>query len=262
MTSAIEYYQQGKLSEAITQLQNEIKQNPIDTAKRAFLVELLCFAGELERADKQLDIISTQEPEALVGIGFWRQLIRAEKSRQEFYSAGRAPNFVNKPTDLINNLVTSSILIREENMAEALQLTEKTEDDRAPLCGSCNGVEFDDFRDLDDLNSGVLEVLANNGKYYWIGFDQINSIEFYTPERPIELLWRKAALDVDNGPDGEVFIPTIYFCSQGNEGAQLGRISEWSQDTNQPLRGIGLRSFLVGDELKTILEIDQIVFNK
>lgn len=262
MTSAAELYKEGKLSEAITQLQQEIKANPAETSKRAFLVELLCFAGEFERADKQIDIVATQEPEALVGLGFWRQLIRAELSRQELYSDGRAPNFVNKPTEIINDLMQASICLREEKYAEALKITEAAEEKRTPVKGQCNGEDFDDFRDLDDLNSNVLEVLANNGNYYWIDFNDINSIEFFEPQRPIDLLWRKAALDVNDGPDGEVFIPTIYINSKGNELAQLGRLTEWTEETDRPLRGIGLRSFLVGDELKTILDIKDIVFNK
>ncbi|THB68069.1 MAG: SciE type virulence protein [Gammaproteobacteria bacterium] len=262
MTTATEYYQNGDLENAITAIQSEIKANPAATSKRAFLVELLCFAGELDRADKQLDIVSTQEPDAVVSIGFWRQLIRAELSRKEFYIAGRTPEVVNDPGETINELIRASVEIRAGDLENAAEILNSLEEKREPLKVICNGKDCDDFRDLDDLNSGILEVLANNGKYYWIELDKINSIEFYPPQRPIDLLWRKAILDVADGPDGEVFIPTIYFNEEADSESRLGRKTEWTQNASHPLRGIGLRAFLVGDELMTILDIQELKFNK
>ena len=261
MTSASQLYQDGQLEEAIKAIQDEIKKNPTNTAKRGFLAELLCFAGELERADKQLDVIVSQEPEAAAGLSFWRQVIRAEQARQDFYSSGRAPHFIGEPTPMIENLIKASIAIREESWQEAIDLVSAAEESKANIQVTCNGENAEDFRDLDDLNSGVLEVMANNGKYYWIDFSQINHVEFLPPERPIDLLWRKAAIDVREGPEGEVFIPTIYSPNpykedDGDPLAKLGRKTEWSQDEDKPLRGIGMKAFLVGEEMKTIMEID------
>ncbi len=256
MTSASQLYQDGQLEEAIKAIQDEIKKNPTNTAKRGFLAELLCFAGELERADKQLDVIVSQEPEAAAGLAFWRQVIRAEQARQDFYSSGRAPHFIGEPTPMIENLIKASIAIRENSWQEAIDLVNAAEESKATIQVTCNGENAEDFRDLDDLNSGILEVMANNGKYYWIDFSQINHVEFMPPERPIDLLWRKAAIDVREGPEGEVFIPTIYSYTDGDPLAKLGRKTEWSQDEDKPLRGIGMKAFLVGEEMKTIMEID------
>lgn len=256
MTSASQLYQDGKLEEAISAIQDDIKKNPVNTAKRGFLAELLCFAGELERADKQLDVITSQEPEAAAGLAFWRQVIRAEQARQDFYSSGRAPHFIGDPTPMIENLIKASIAIREQSWKEAIDLVNAAEESRTKIQVTCNGQTAEDFRDLDDLNSGILEVMANNGKFYWIDFAQINHIEFMPAERPIDLLWRKASIDVTQGPEGEVFIPTVYSTTNANPLAQLGRITEWTEDEDKPLRGIGLKAFLVGEELKTIMDIE------
>ena len=43
--NANELFRSGKLTEAIRALGEEIRQNPLDTKKRTFLFELLCFAG-------------------------------------------------------------------------------------------------------------------------------------------------------------------------------------------------------------------------
>ncbi len=265
MTSASQLYQEGQLEEAISAIQDEIKKNPANTAKRAFLTELLCFAGELERADKQLDIITSQEPEAAAGLAFWRQMIRAEQDRQDFFNSGKAPHFIGEPTPMITSLIKASIAIRESEYQEANDLIAAAEESKIAIEVKCNDEIAEDFRDLDDLTSGVLEVMANNGKYYWIDFSQINSVEFLPPSRPIDLLWRKAAIDVKDGPEGEVFIPTIYSASNGSNSdalAKLGRKTEWSQDEDKPLRGIGMRAFLVGEEMKTIMDIDTLEIRK
>lgn len=265
MTSASQLYLEGQLEEAISAIQDDIKKDPANTSKRAFLTELLCFAGELERADKQLDIITTQEPEAAAGLAFWRQMIRAEQDRQDFFTSGKAPHFIGEPTPMITSLIKASIAIRGGEYPEAIAQIEAAEESKIGLEIKCNGEIAEDFRDLDDLTSGVLEVMANNGKYYWIDFSQINSIEFLPPSRPIDLLWRKASIDVKEGPDGEVFIPAIYSSNNGNASdalAKLGRKTEWTQDEDKPLRGIGMRAFLVGEEMKTIMDIDTLEIRK
>ena len=53
-----ELYQAGRLSDAIKALSAELRDNPTDPRRRTFLFELLCFAGEYERADKQLEVLA------------------------------------------------------------------------------------------------------------------------------------------------------------------------------------------------------------
>src|SRR5580765_4723217 len=96
-----ELYQVGKLTEAIAAANDEVKKRPTDPACRGLLTELLCFAGDLDRADKQLDVIVAQDPQALPGISLFRQLVRAEMARQQFYQEGRLPEFLAKPPDLL-----------------------------------------------------------------------------------------------------------------------------------------------------------------
>ena len=61
------------------------------STRRGFLAELLCFDGSLERADKMLDLIGSQDPQAALGLALFRQQIRAEMARREFFGDGRVP---------------------------------------------------------------------------------------------------------------------------------------------------------------------------
>jgi len=257
-----ELFQAGQLTDAIDAAVADVKKHPTDTSRRGLFCELLCFAGQWERADKQLDTISMQEPEAVVGLSVLRQLIRGEVARQQFYEEGRVPEFIGEPSPVLRLHLEASIALREGNAGEAADLLGQAEEQRARAGGTCDEQPFDDFRDLDDLTAPCFEVYTGTGKYYWIPLEQTDLIEFHAPERPHDLLWRRAHIVVNDGPDGEVFLPTLYpgtFHSD-DDGLRLGRGTKWTDQEGEPIRGCGLRMFLVGEEAKTIMELEQIQF--
>src|ERR1700722_7935353 len=90
-----------KLDEAIEHLNAEVKKNPTAIDRRAQLAELLCVAGNLDRADTVLNAITDIDPGAMVGVALFRQLVRCEQARQQFYAEGRLPEFVAKPDALL-----------------------------------------------------------------------------------------------------------------------------------------------------------------
>jgi len=260
--TAQDLFQAGRLQEAIDAAIADVKKHPTDTGKRGFFCELLCFAGELERADKQLDLLSTQLPESAMQVALFRQLVRAEQARQDFYSVGRVPEFVSEPSESQSLQLKASIEIREHNLPEAATLIAAAEAARGTVGGTCDGVPFDDFRDMDDLLTASIEVLTTTGKYYWIATAQIESLEFEAPESPRDLLWRPARMSVSGGPDGIVYIPVIYAASgiPKDDALKLGRATDWLGEEGLPVLGAGQRTFLAGDQDRPILSVTSIVF--
>src|SRR5262249_31933199 len=143
-------------------------QHPTDRGIRGFLCELLCFSGDLERADRQLDALLHQDPEVMAGIGLFRQLIRAEQARQQFYTDGRLPEFLGQPSPVLRLHLEAAVLLRDGKATEAAAVLARAEADRIRVRGTCDDHAFDDFRDLDDVTASFFEVLTSNGKYYWI----------------------------------------------------------------------------------------------
>ena len=86
-----ELYQAGRLTEAVQALGAELRDNPADTKRRTFLFELLSFAGEYDRAQKQLDVLAQQGPQAEMGALLYRAAIQAERQRQELFRSKRFP---------------------------------------------------------------------------------------------------------------------------------------------------------------------------
>lgn len=268
--NASELYQAGKLADAIDAALSEVKKNPTEISRRYLLSELLCFSGDLARADKQLDTIGQQSVDAAVRVSLFRHLIVAETARQQFFSEGRVPDFLFDVSDTLRLHLDASIAIREGNPNEAQNLISQAEEKRTPLSGACDGAAFRGFRDMDDLLSPVLEILTSTGKYYWVPIEKIQQIEFTAPERALDLLWRRVNIAVSNGPEGEVYLPTIYPGTTTNypgtttkcdDQLRLGRSTDWSSGDTGPVRGSGLRMFLVGEEGKTVLQLKTVQFD-
>lgn len=261
--NAHELFHQGKLTEAIAAVIEEVRKSPTDTSRRLLLAELLCFTGDLDRADKQLDALGHQDAKALPWIQIFRHLIRAEQDRQAYFSTGHVPEFIGLPEAGERRLMEAAIRVREGALAEASELLTEAEAARKKPRGTSDDTPFDDFRDLDDLTPSVLEVLTSAGKYFWIPFTQVESIEFFPPERPKDLLWRKARLIVKDGPDGEVYVPALYPGSATNtdDAVRLGRTTDWTGGDGEPVRGVGQRTFLVGEEAVPIMELVTVTFD-
>ena len=249
-----------KLDEAIAAMSAEVRSNATCIDKRAILAELLCIAGNLERADVILNAISDIDPGAAVGVAMFRQLVRAEQARQQFYSEGRLPEFHAKPDAVMELELRAAVAVREGLLQEASALLAERESVRSPTPVIADDTSFDDFRDLDDLSAAHVEVLTTTGKYFWIPTSSISSIEFRRPEKRRDLLWRRAYLSVNDGPDGEVFVPTIYFSKDASPGHRLGHMTDFDGSEGGATFGKGLREFLLGDQAKTILELNKIRF--
>jgi type VI secretion system protein ImpE len=130
-----------------------------------------------------------------------------------------------------------------------------------PDPGSRGGTAFDDFRDADDLLAPVLEVFTATG-YFWVPWEHIQFLEVPAPRTLRDLLWTPANLSTFDGQLGEVTLPGLYpgTSSSADEAIRLGRKTEWIERDGGPVRGLGRKLFLVGDEARTLLELGEVKF--
>lgn len=264
MNTAVQnHLRAGELDQAIALMNAEVRQHPADIDRRGVLAELLCISGNLERADAILDSISTLDPKSAVGVALFRQIIRAEQARQQFLLEGRLPEFTKRPAGAMEVELRAAIALREGAEDEAAALLAEAESARPHVAGIANDQRFDDFRDLDDLSAAHLEVLTATGKYYWIPVADVKSLEFRKPERRRDFIWRRASISVVDGPEGEIFIPSVYPSGKDAVAAhfRLGYETDFVGKENGPKFGVGLRTFLVGDNAVTILELDRLEFD-
>ena len=254
---------QGDLEGAIKSLNALVRQTPADPAQRARLAEALCFAGALDKADQHLELVEQYDPATAIGVALFRQLIRAEEARQQFYASGRVPAFVATPSEHDQIYLKALAALKDGDTTEAARLVGEAENSRAPQAGVLDGQRFDDLRDLDDIAATHFDVLTSTGKFFWIPIRQIESVTFHPPQRQRDLLWRRATLEVRDGPNGEVFIPAVYPPSGPplTGALQLAQATDFiGGGADSPVRGRGQRSFLVGEQALPMLDIQRIEF--
>ena len=261
--NAKELLDAGQLSAAIEQLNKEVKAYPADSRLRTFLFELLCFAGDYQRADRQLEVISHQSTSAEIGVQIYRHIIVAEQVRQRLFSDGLRPHFLLEPPSYVRLHLEAVNRLRENRPAEARALLEESANTRPALTGRIDGRPFSDLQDSDVLLAPFLEAIVHNN-YTWLPFSQIKRLQLAPPKRLRDLLWTQVTLETLNGPAGEVFIPVLYAGSSAhaNDQIKLGRMTDWQPLGEGLARGVGQRIFLVDDEERAILEIGEIEFDK
>jgi type VI secretion system protein ImpE len=261
---AKELFDAGDLSGAIEQVTRDVKSNPRDIKSRIFLFELLCFAGELQRAERQLDAVAQTSGDVKVemGVQLYRGVLKAEAARRGFFTgANRTPKFFTEPPSYTALHIEAVAKLRDDKVEEVTELLERSAGERSPVAGQCAGKPFEDFRDGDDLIDPFLEVYFQSD-YYWLPFDQIKRMEFQAPVTLRDLLWIPVKVDLCDRPVGEVFVPVQYFGSYENADdlIKLGRMTNWKGLGDEVLLGVGQRILFADETEYPILEIRGIEF--
>ncbi len=263
MSISAPFIKSADLAGAIAAMTAEVKAKPADLKARFELAECHLLAGNYDKADNHLDIVMNQDTSWGMVVAMVRQLIRGLMARDEVFSQGRAPELLGAPSPTIEALLKAAQALRNNDMAEAAVQCAAAEEARPHPKGTCNGQAFDDFRDGDDMTSGVFEVLTSNGKYYWVATESVNSMLFRPIEKPRDLILRPVEMDIQDGPEGLVFLPVSYWRAKSDmtDAERLGQMTDWVEDQG-PVRGIGQRCYLAGDESLGISEIEEIEFTR
>ncbi|PYX46142.1 MAG: virulence protein SciE type [Acidobacteria bacterium] len=233
--NAQELYRAGRLAEAITALGAEVRDNPTDPRRRTFLFELLCFAGEYARADKQLEVLAQAGPSSEIGVMLYRSALFAERQRQDLFTNSQPPL-----------------------PAESAQ----------PLPGGMfNGKQFQSLSDADPRIGPRLELYAA-GNYLLLPFEHVASIQIQPPKRLRDLLWTPAAVRTNSsfkGTElGEVLLPVLspFSWKHADDAVRLGRATVWeSQEGFDDQVPVGQKMWLVDDEEVPFLELRALEFD-
>ena len=220
-------FKQGKLNEAIDALTAHLRERPEDARNRTFLFELLCFAGEFDRAAKHLDVLAQASEGSAVGALLYQGVLQAERTRREKFESGGP----------------------ESGPAPAHALS-----------GALNGKPFQSLMDADRRIGARVEVFAA-GAYLWLPYEHVASIEMKPPQRLRDLIWAPAV--VRTGPSfqgrelGEVLLPALCPLSyeHPDDGVKLGRLTEWVEDEDHKEIPLGQKMLLVDGEEIPFLEV-------
>lgn len=259
--TASDFFKAGKLQQAIDAQTAEVKSVPGDPGKRTFLFELLCFAGELDRAEKQLAMVAQGGNQAEWAVQVYNNILAAERSRRRLFSDGQKPEFLREPPEYAHYHLEAINRLREDRPAEASEWLRKSAEMRPRLQGECNGRPFQEFRDSDDVLAPFLEIIILRD-YAWLALEQLQELEVSAPQRARDLIWAPARLVLADGTQQRGYLPVLYPNTHDHpdEQVKLGRMTDWRAAEGGPTLGVGQRVFLAGDEEVAILEARHVVF--
>lgn len=250
-------FREGRLQEAVDAQIQEVKANPGDQNRRLFLFELLAFTGDLDRARRQAEALSYDDPELEMAAVSYRKLLEIEEARRQLLSDTLKPQFLTEPPEHVKLRLEAINRMREGRQAEAAELLEKA--NAAPVRGMLNGKPFESLRDADDLFGTVLEVVGQ-GTYYWVPLEEIETLQASPPRFPRDLIWYPARISIRSGAAGDVFLPALYpnTHEHADNQVKLGRMTDWKSADGGPVLGMGLRTFLADEDDVPILEFREL----
>ena len=229
MNLAEQHLQEGNLSDALIQLQNQVKKDPANAKLRTFLFQLLAVLGEWDRALTQLNVAGDLDAETLPMVQTYREALRCERLRKDIYSGLKTPQIFGEPQQWIALLVQALKLNADQQHKEAQLLRDQAFELAPATAGTINGEAFEWLADADARLGPVIEAIVN-GQYYWIPFSQIQSIQIDEPADLRDVVWMPAHFVLINGGEAVGLIPTRYPDSENHPDSaiRLARKTEWT----------------------------------
>ena len=132
----------GRLADAISALNSHLAGNPRDQRAQTFLFELICFTGDFDRAERQLQmLVQDNHPHSAIGVSRYRGVLQAERQRQRSFAEHQYPR------QLVNESPAGST-------------------------GTLNGRHFLTLSDADPRIGERLEIFVA-GEYLWIALSDV-----------------------------------------------------------------------------------------
>src|SRR5262249_41640894 len=147
--SAHERFKAGQLAEAIAAQNEVVKQRPTDADARFELFVFLCFAGDLERAEKHLDALDTRDGSLRRGGVVFRNLLASELERRRVFDGRGRAVVPPKASASIERRAEALQLLCAGDAAGAQVAIDRAIAETAAAAGTIDGQPFDGLCDYD-----------------------------------------------------------------------------------------------------------------
>jgi len=264
--TAQELWKSGRLAEAVEAQTSEVRTHPSDPEGRYFLFALLCFAGDLERASRQLDALGVGDERLQGSARIYRNLLASEADRRRAFAGEGRPTIPEDAPDSLRRRVDALAASRGDDGARVAGLLEEAVRAELPVAGRADGAAFERLCDTDELLGPTLEVFAG-GRFVIVPFSRLRRLEISEPRHVLDLLWAPARLLDAEGTDASVHLPVLYEGTHAAEadGIRLGRGTEW-YEAGPAVRGRGQKVLTLtgsglAEEDRSILSIRELAID-
>ncbi|MDQ2779484.1 MAG: virulence protein SciE type [Pseudomonadota bacterium] len=267
----------GDPAAALKALQRQVRANAADVKLRIFLFQLLCVLGQWPRALDQLKVCAELDAGTLAMVNTYRAAIHCESVRDAVFAGQQTPHVFGPPTVWAAQLAqalqleaqghaTQAAAARshafeaadttagqwqttdEVGAAETNGLAGQRPSSRDAASGGSEhpergGTPFQWIADADSRLGPVLEVIVN-GRYGWLPFMHLRSIEIEPVTDLRDLVWAPAQLELTNGGGTVALLPVRYAGStqDATSAVLMSRQTEWlGLPSGDQFRGLGQR---------------------
>jgi len=256
----------GDARAALEQLKQEVRKAPRDVALRTFLFQMFCVFGEWERAVTQLNAAAQLDPITLPMAQAYRAAIRCELLRARVFAGARSPTIFADPEPWMSLLVEANRVLGAGKPTEAAKLRDDAFEQAPSVAGTID-VQGNDkqafawIADADPRLGPMLEAVVD-GKYYWVPFHRLRTLDIEPPTDLRDQVWMPAHFVWTNGGESYGFVPTRY---PGSERAEdpalaLAKRTEW-QENDTWFLGLGQRMLTTDAAEFALMDIRQIEFH-
>ena len=252
----------GKLDEALADLQQNVRDDPSNSKLRVFLFQLLVVQGQWQRALNQLNVAAELDPATLAMAQMYREALRCEVLRAEIFAGQRSPVVFGQPPEWIGWMIEALRLGASDHHRAAQPLRERAFDAAQATAGAVDDAPFEWIADADPRLGPILEGVVN-GQYYWIPFENIRHIVVEEPADLRDFVWLPAHFTWVNGGEAVGLIPTRYPGTERSEDEQLrlARKTEWRELEPDLFYGVGQRLLVTDASECSLMDIRKITLN-
>jgi type VI secretion system protein ImpE len=262
MSAVNESIRKGDLEGALAGAQALVRQSFSDPKHHVLLFQVLAVLGQWSRALSQLAILKEMDPAMGPMAQTYQSAIECEELRAGVFQGQRMPLLLGEPEQWTALLLQSLKMMVLGKLKEAAELRASAFEAAPSNSGTIDGVAFQWLADADPRIGPVLEAIVN-GKYYWIPFSNVSSIQIEKPADLRDLVWIPANLTLTNGGEMVALLPVRY---PGSEAAadstiRLARKTEWVGLDSDSVTGLGQRMFATEGSEHPLLDTRVIKFN-
>jgi type VI secretion system protein ImpE len=235
---------EGRVEEALAELQNHVRTAPDNAEYRVFLFQLLCVLGDWERARAQLKVLGELSPGSAPLVHVYSTAISCELLRREVFAGAKTPLILGEPLPWVALLLQGLTEAAQGRGAAAAALRAEALEKAQAVAGTIDGETFDWIADADSRLGPVCEAVID-GRYYWVPFERLRVVALEAPSDLRDVVWMPARLTLANGGETAALIPARYPGSEADRDSliRLGRKTEWDEVSPETFHGRGQRMF-------------------
>jgi type VI secretion system protein ImpE len=252
---------EGDLDGARADLMEAVRSAPGDPRARMFLFQLLCVAGEWDKARRQLETLAQISPEARMLSVAYGQAIEAEKVRSEIF-AGRGQAPILAGGGWATGIAQALELFANDEVAAGEAARARALDAAPDTPGELDGTRFEWVADADARFGPCFEAIVG-GRYGLIAFDAVKRIASEGPRDLRDMVWYPVEIALRQGTSAAALLPARYPGSERSaDGShRLARSTGWEERPDGAL-GIGQHLWMFSDgEERGLLSVRTLTFD-